>query len=166
MLSIEKARKFLDVAGVIAIVFSKDKSTKVGALITTKDGSPLSWGYNGLVRGVNDEVDARHIRPEKYLWAEHAERNAVYNASRAGISLKDSRMFITHLTPCPDCVRAIIQAGVSEIYVEESAFKLGGAAERWLTNWETSKEMLNEAGVTITVVPEYIPEGWNEASSE
>ncbi len=45
--------------------WSKDQSTKVGAIITTKDGSPVSWGFNGMPMGIDEEVESRHQRPEK-----------------------------------------------------------------------------------------------------
>ena len=45
---------------------------------------------------------------------EHAERNAIYNAARIGISLKKSIFYVTG-PPCPDCLRGIIQVGATEI---------------------------------------------------
>lgn len=153
MLGIEKARKFMNVAANIGTTFSKDRSTKTGALITTKDGSPLSWGYNGMPRKVDDNKEDRHTRPRKYLFFEHAERNAIYNACREGIKLLDSRLFITQLVPCPDCTRAIIQSGIKEVYIETTAFGETESAVRWLEHWEESHEMLREAGVSIMIVP-------------
>ena len=46
--------------------------------------------------------------------AGHAERNAIYAAAREGIRLEGSTIFTPGL-PCPDCARAIIQAGIVEI---------------------------------------------------
>jgi len=48
--------------------------------------------------------------------ASHAERNAIYqNAMIGGASLKGCRMYINALSPCCDCMKAIIQAGINEI---------------------------------------------------
>ena len=69
---------------------SKDIKTKIGAVIVGKDNEILSTGYNSFPRGLDDNVVQRQERPEKYFWFEHAERNAIYNAARIGVSLKQS----------------------------------------------------------------------------
>ena len=74
---------------------SKDIKTKIGAVIVGKDNEILSTGYNSFPRGLNDNVVQRQERPEKYFWFEHAERNAIYNAARIGVSLKQSTVYIT-----------------------------------------------------------------------
>ena len=60
---------------------SKDKSTQIGAVLVS-DGGIISEGYNGICRRVNDTLPARNIRPDKYNWYEHGERNSIYNAAR------------------------------------------------------------------------------------
>lgn len=132
---------------------SKDRSTKVGCLIVSQTNSALSWGYNGFPRGIKDDVEERHERPAKYLWTEHAERNAIYNAARSGASLLNSKMYVTELILCPDCARAAIQAGVTEIIIESKALSESSPrAKAWLENWEMTKTMLEEAGVTVRVI--------------
>jgi len=93
---------------------SKDRSVQVGCVFVGPDGDVRATGYNGFPRGVDDEVEERHQRPEKYLWSEHAERNAIYNAARAGVALKGCRVFIPWF-PCMDCARALVQVGVVEM---------------------------------------------------
>ena len=62
---------------------SKDPSTKTGAVILEKySGALISIGYNDLPEGVED-TDQRRQRPNKYLFTEHAERNAIYSALRS-----------------------------------------------------------------------------------
>ena len=63
--------------------WSKDRSTKVGCVVIGPDREVRSMGYNGFPRGINDEIERRHARPDKYT--EHAERNAIYNAARVGV---------------------------------------------------------------------------------
>ena len=46
--------------------WSKDESTKVGAVITTAEGAPVSWGFNGMPMGIDDTIPERHERPLKY----------------------------------------------------------------------------------------------------
>ena len=65
---------------------SKDKNTQIGVVIVGKDNSIVSTGYNSFPRGIDDNIDERQEKPEKYFWFEHAERNAIYNAARIGVS--------------------------------------------------------------------------------
>lgn len=125
--------------------WSKDDSTKVGAVITTMDGSPISWGFNGMPKGIDDNVPERHIRPEKYKWMCHAERNAMDLASRA--NLDDCVMFVT-FSPCSQCAQSIIQRGIKTVVVD-SEFTVDKVPERWQDDMKIAIEMLNEAGVTI-----------------
>ncbi len=70
---------------------SKDPSTKVGVVIIGSDNEILSTGFNGFPRGVDERrYPERWERPEKYDWIVHAESNAVANAARVGVSLKES----------------------------------------------------------------------------
>ena len=134
----------------IADNFSKDPSTKVGAVfIYPKTLHILSVGYNGMPRGVNEKLAERWERPLKYKLTEHAERNAIYNAAMSGTSLTDS-ICIASMFPCADCARGIIQSGcrmVISLKLEES----GNAdrLERWRPDWELSMMMLREAGVEL-----------------
>lgn len=141
----EKCRKYLKLAESMASGFSKDPSTKVGALFLAKNSHQiLSMGYNGMPRGFNETLVTRWERPQKYIYVEHAERNAIYNACRNGVSLEDSIAVVT-LFPCPDCMRAIIQSGVSCIITYSPV----NASEKWEDLFKYSKEMADECGVVI-----------------
>ena len=130
--------------------YSKDRSTKVGALIIGEDNEPLSWGYNGFPRGVNDEQPERHDRTkEKYQWSEHAERNAIFSAARSGHKLLGSRIYVSSLPTCIDCARAIIQSGIKQVFLEADAL----IQDRWKENWELTQQMYKEAGVDVLVIP-------------
>ena len=67
---------------------SKDPHTKLGAVVVGPAHEIRATGYNSLVRGIRDDVPERLERPEKYLWMEHAERNAIYNAARHGTQMR------------------------------------------------------------------------------
>lgn len=129
---------------------SKDRSTRVGAVIVGLDHEILSTGYNGFPRGVDDAVDSRHDRPIKYFYTEHAERNAIFNAARHGTSLKGSTIYLNFsLYPCPDCARAIIQSGITKVVgVKGKTFT--GKGDHWKESFKISKEMFDEAGVEYT----------------
>jgi len=95
---------FLNIAESVKLK-SKDRRTQIGAVIVGKDNEIVTTGYNSFPRGINDDVEERQQRPEKYFWFEHAERNAIYNAARIGVSLRDTTMYLTCGIPCSDCAR-------------------------------------------------------------
>ena len=125
---------------------SKDERTKVGAVIVGKDKEIVSTGYNSFPRGIVDNRPERQERPEKYYWFEHAERNAIYNAARIGVSTKGCTMYLTCGIPCADCARGIINAGISRIFVTRAQ---GPTSQKWQDSAERSLEMFEEAGVSV-----------------
>lgn len=124
---------------------SKDKATKVGAVIVGPDNEIRSVGYNGFPRGVDDNIEVRHERPEKYLWTECAERNAIYNAARMGTALKGCRIYIDTI-PCTNCARGIVQVGINEVIVNSLTIP------RWEENQRKSLEILAEGKVPWRVI--------------
>lgn len=125
---------------------SKDPSTKCGAVIVGPHNEVRSTGYNGFPRGVLDLEYRYANRPKKYFFAEHAERNAIYNAARHGIATDGCTIFVTGY-PCHDCSRAIIQSGIKEVVYLKS--KETGFSERWKESNEFASTMFNESGVLI-----------------
>lgn len=128
---------------------SKDESTRIGAVIV-KNKTIISGGYNGICRGVDDKKECRHVRPEKYHWFEHAERNAIYNAARIGVSTIRATLY-TNGIPCTDCARGIIQAGIRRIVVHAPwCYKWGyiqSGNPEWCGDLERTMMMCNESGV-------------------
>lgn len=125
--------------------WSKDQSTKVGAIITTKDGSPVSWGFNGMPMGIDDDVESRHQRPEKYKWMAHAERNAMDLAPIGDLS--GCIMFV-NFSPCPSCAQSIIQRKIDTVVVDER-YTADKMPDRWKEDMLLAVEMLREAGVKV-----------------
>jgi dCMP deaminase len=126
---------------------SKDINTQIGAVIVGKDNEIVSTGYNSFPRGINDEIIERQERPEKYYWMEHAERNAIINAARIGVSTKGTTMYLTCGVPCCDCTRAIINAGISKVYMHSNG--TGAQGKLWDDHALRSKVMFEEAKVEI-----------------
>jgi dCMP deaminase len=125
---------------------SKDRYTQIGAVVVGSDNQIVSTGYNSFPRGIDDSVDERQERPEKYYWFEHAERNSLYNAALIGVSTKGCTMYLTCGIPCSDCARGIINSGIKKIVCE----RIGGAVGNlWDEHAKRSVEMFNEAGVKI-----------------
>ncbi len=138
-------QRFMKLARHIA-TWSKDRGRKVGSVIVGPDNEIRSTGYNGIPRGVRDDVEERHSKEtkEKYVWCAHAERNAIYNAARIGVSLKGCRVYST-LYPCSDCVIALIQSGLTELVTTEPDFN----DPQWGEGYKRAKIMLEEAGVKV-----------------
>lgn len=139
-------KRFIELSKNIA-VWSKDKSTKVGAIITTKENDIVSTGYNGFPRGVDDDIEERYERPQKYLWTEHAERNAIYSAAKRGISLKGCTIYLPWF-PCADCSRAIIQSGIDEMVCTVPDLD----HPVWGEGFKVALEMFKECNVKITYI--------------
>ena len=124
--------------------WSKDTNTKVGAVIVDQDNIVMSMGYNGFPRGCDDSIESRYERPMKYMFTEHAERNAIYQAGRHGVSLKNSTMYVT-MFPCADCARAIIQSGITRLVVPNPDIN----HPKWGEDFKIAIIMLEEAKVKI-----------------
>lgn len=127
--------------------WSKDESTKVGAVVVNDRGTVLSMGYNGFARGVNDDLPERKERPLKYSYTPHAEANAIYNAAAEGVSLRGASIYVT-LCPCSGCANAIVQAGIVKAY----APKIDEGHERdqrWMEEFKISKTILGEGNVEL-----------------
>lgn len=129
---------------------SKDRSTKIGAVLV-RGNRVVAQGYNGLPTGIDDDVEERQVRPEKYLWTEHAERNAIYSCARHGVASLGATMY-TQGIPCADCARAIIQGGVAKVVVHKQWMRGGGFVDRWAESCRRSEQMFAEAGVTLEAV--------------
>ena len=117
---------------------SKDESTELGAIIIDERKRIVATGYNSFPSGIRDVIAERQVRPLKYLYMEHAERNAIYNAVARGCTIYCAWL------PCPDCARAIISVGLSQIVVKTTL-----VPERWKENMAVAVQMLLEAQINI-----------------
>lgn len=130
--------------------WSKDPSTKCGAVIVGEDNNVLATGFNGFPRGVvEDEDSGRWERPGKYEWVEHAERNAIYNAARDGARLRGATMYLNYAVECcADCTRAIIQSGIKRVVGPNRPFPGKGKGTHYDVHG-ANKIMFEEAGVIV-----------------
>jgi len=125
---------------------SKDKRTHIGAVVIGPDHEIRTTGYNSFVRRLNDNIPERQEKPEKDYWFEHAERNAIYNATLIGTSLKGCKMY-TNGIPCMDCARGIVQAGILEVIVDEEWNKTN--AGRDIEHSNRTIQMFEETGIKL-----------------
>lgn len=136
-------KRLIELSKIIS-TWSKDKNTGTGAVIADKDNHVISIGYNGFPQGCNDDIESRYERPAKYLFTEHAERNAIYNAVRNGVSTKGCTMYLMWF-PCADCARAIIQSGIDKVVCYEPDLD----TPKWGEHFKASLEMFEECGVEV-----------------
>lgn len=139
-------RRFLGLCDHVAS-WSEDRDFQVGAVIVGPGHEVRATGYNGLPRGVADKDDSRFDRAsgEKFFWIEHAERNAIYNAARAGVSLAGCTIYVNRF-PCADCARAIIQSGIACVECPPKPDHDGKLDH----SFDVSKTMLDEAGIAVS----------------
>ena len=134
--------RFIDLAEEIS-TWSKDPSSRVGAVIVRPDRTICSVGFNGFPRGVKDSQDAIANRDTKLLRMVHAELNAILSAKE---SLTNHSIFVWPFQPCAQCASAIIQSGIKEVYCP---FNDHLAYERWHESFKTALQMFDEAEVKI-----------------
>jgi dCMP deaminase len=133
-------KRFMDLAKEVA-GWSKDRSTGVGAVIVNDKKKVLSLGFNGFPRGVDDDVESRHVRPEKNHYVVHAERNAL---DEAETSLEGATIYCTFFT-CATCAHGIIQKGLKKVVAPEPDWN----AERYAETQKHAIQMYKEAGVEV-----------------
>jgi len=135
--------RFLNLCGHISD-WSKDPSTKVGAVIVRPDRTIASVGYNGFPRGVIDRSEMLQNREQKYPRVVHAELNAILNAREPLVSCV---LYVSPISPCSTCCGAIIQSGIRRVVAVMSA----SAQKTWSDQARVSEQMFKEAGVTLEV---------------
>lgn len=129
-------QKFIDLAKFVR-QWSKDPSTKVGAVVVGETNNLVALGYNGFPPGIEDSEERLNNREIKYKLIQHAERNALENAKFKPITL-----YVT-LPPCPECAKSLINLGVKRIVY------LKGDRDRWNEEFKISKMMFDEVGIVV-----------------
>ena len=105
--------RFLEMAKVVAS-WSKDPSTKVGAVIVRPDKTVCSVGFNGFPRFVDDSPGQYADRNIKYPQVKHAEENAILFARE---HLAGYTLYVYPLRTCCPCSGDVIQAGIKRVVV-------------------------------------------------
>ena len=119
----------------------------VGAVIV-RDGAILAESANRLPNAIRKKFRITDPNDrDRYHFIEHAERSAIYKATRALISLDNATIYCTRFA-CSDCARAIASVGISR-FVVGSGFS--GEAS-WLESQRAALKLLRLADVTIRYV--------------
>jgi dCMP deaminase len=104
---------------------------KVGAVIA-RDRSILATGYNGAPAGLPHCLDVGCLvyeskNPDGEIEQNcyrtiHAEINAIAQAARNGVAIRDADIYVTH-TPCIHCMKVLINTGIKTVFYGQ-AYKL------------------------------------------
>lgn len=131
--------------------WSRDPSTKIGAVIVNDERRILATGYNGFPRGIDDNEERLNDREQKYSLIVHGEMNALMNALYSGVSVKGATIYVWGLPICAECTKNVIQAGIARVVITYPE----RAPEKWQAQWNNiSKPMYQEAGVKLSYMNE------------
>lgn len=119
--------------------WSRDPSTKVGAVLVRPDKSVAGLGFNGIPRGVIDSPDRLEDRETKLAMTIHAESNAILSAHER---LDGCTIYVWPMPPCSHCAGQVIQAGITRVVAPEPG-------ERWAQSCKLGRTMMREAGVEV-----------------
>lgn len=110
---------------------------KVGALIV-KDKMIISDGYNGTPSGFPNVCESDEGVTFPYVL--HAEANAITKVARSHNSSDGSTLYVT-ASPCMECSKLIIQAGIRKVVFSE------------LYRITDGLDLLRKAGIEVVHLP-------------
>lgn len=146
-------RYFINIA-LTVLQKSKDRSTKIGAVIVDEHHNLMNTGFNGFPRGIDDTNPNYHERPLKYDYTEHAERNAIYQAAAGRGGTRGATLYLGHNPVnaiCTGCARAIIQSQIVRV-VGPTEILFAGKGTQWENDCRTATHMLGEAGILVEAI--------------
>lgn len=132
--------------------FSKDPSTKVGAVISDQDNRVVSIGYNGFPKYIKDD-DRLHDRDLKLKIIVHAEANAILFANKP---LNGCTIYTMPFMPCSNCASLIIQSGIKRVVSIENN------NPKWCESFDLARELFKECNIELKI---YTVEEWFYFSS-
>lgn len=94
---------------------------KVGCVIV-KDHQVISFGYNGMPHGFDNQCEDGDITNPAVL---HAESNAIMKVAKSTMSCVGADLYTT-TCPCFGCAKLIIQAGIKMVYYTEEYRDMSG----------------------------------------
>ncbi len=136
-------RRFLGLAEHVAS-WSKDPSTRVGAVIVDDQRRIVSVGFNGLPQKCKDDPAVLSNRELKLKRIIHAEVNCILTAGR---SVVGCTLYTVPFLPCATCASIVIQAGIAR------CVSLKSDVERWQKDFELTRAAFAEAGVSCVEYP-------------
>ena len=111
---------------------------KVGAIIV-KDDAIISDGYNGTPAGFDNSCETGN--GETHWYVLHAEANAILKVAKSTNNCAGATLYLT-LSPCKDCSKLILQAGIKRLVYRNHYRDTGGV------------DFLHEAGIEVVQIQE------------
>jgi dCMP deaminase len=146
-------RRFLNIAKEVSS-WSKDPSSKIGAVIVDNLGRIVGTGFNGFARGVEDTDERYNNRELKYELVLHAEHNAFL---QAGERARGATLYVYpgwgRPCMCTGCAKVAIQCGIKRVVGmirDIDADKLA----RWKDSLKLAQVICDEAGLITETVKE------------
>jgi|APGre2960657404_1045060.scaffolds.fasta_scaffold220611_2 dCMP deaminase len=133
-------KRFLEMAKLVS-TWSKDPKTKVGCVVV-RDRRILATGYNGFAKGLDDSEQLYLDRDYKMRKIIHAEQNAIYNATSAGVSLNGSTFYVWGLHICEQCAQALISIGAKRVVIQNNPLP-----DRWKESCLNASFDMNYVGM-------------------
>lgn len=138
--------RFLGLAKEVA-TWSKDPSTKVGAVIVRSDRTVQSIGYNGFPKSMPDNPEWYSNREEKYSRIVHGEVNALIHA---GGPVAGCTLYTYPFMPCDRCCVQMIQAGIKRMVAPTPSMD---ALTRWAAAFDKTRLYCQQSNVELLEVP-------------
>ena len=132
----EKQRKLDERYLRMALVWAENsycKRRQVGALLV-KNKMIISDGYNGTPSGFENDCEDENFKTKPYVL--HAEANAISKVARSHNSSDNATLYVT-ASPCMECSKLIIQAGIKRVVYGEKYRIMDGV------------ELLERAGIEV-----------------
>lgn len=104
-------RRYLELSAFVA-QWSKDPSTKVGAVVVDENRMVVALGFNGMPRRILDLPDRYLEKNTKYAMIVHGEINAILCAPR---SVRGCTLYTYPFAPCSVCASIIVQTGIARV---------------------------------------------------
>ena len=124
---------------IAAAAASPNKIRKVGAVLVAA-GTEIT-GCNAFPPGI-EPLAERTAGENRFIWLEHAERTAIFEAARRGLATDGATLLSTYF-PCTDCARALVLAGIRTVATPRPEFD----DPVWGESFRTSATILAEGAV-------------------
>jgi len=140
-------RRFLQMAGFVS-TWSKDPSTKCGAVVVNSHRRMIGAGYNGFPVNVADSAERLNDRDLKMDMVVHAEPNALM-----GVRLGEAHALYVTRKPCAQCASLIASHRIRYVvYCRHQEFE-----DRWSRSLKVTDMIFSESGtVLIGWKPEWL----------
>ena len=126
--------------------------------VITKEKRIISTGYVGSPTGLKhcDELDHEmhtivnedNTESRHCIRTTHAEQNAICQAARFGVSLKDATLYC-RMTPCYTCAKMIINSGIIRV-IAQNDYHAGNRSKEIFQEADVKFELLNQTMTTYS----------------